>query len=330
MNKAFVETMYNQTQNTTVQNPSQYSEPIKAEDLKSHRMNDFDIALKKQQDDLASTMALKAPPRPTFEDSYDDKPINSMEDLIKRTMQERNYDIQQIQQGHTPKQQVEQFLKSHETSVRNKTDNPNEKLYDGSRYDKPPTNFSYKNVPGEQVKYIKIGDNDIHRNLIDNEIVELNEHVVIDTKDTTRNNDIKTKKNISWAADDSLSTFHDHDNNIKLDISQILPNNVNPPTVSSIKSSSDKSSALFAKLKPKNNGDNHRELNDLQSKVQYQDNYIKQLEQQFIDLQSVVEKLQSAVVVLQKEREKEKELISSVSVTDASTETITVDEQTDA
>jgi hypothetical protein len=329
MNKAFVETMYNQNTTTnTSQNPSQYSEPIKAEDLKSQRMNDFDNALKKQQDDLASSMTLKPPPRPAFEDSYDDKPINSMEDLIKRTMQERNYDIQQIQQGHTPKQQVEQFLKSHETSVRNKTDNPNEKLYDGSRYDKPPSNFTYKHVSGEQVKYIKIGDNDIHRNLIDNEIVELNDHTEIDGKDNARKNVTKLKRNISWAADESLSTFHDHDNNIKLDISQILPSNTNSPATSSIKSSSDKSSALFAKLKPKNTGDNNRELNDLQAKVQDQDNYIKRLEQQFIDLQSVVEKLQSAVDILQKEREGNNTV--STSVMDASTETNNEDEQTEA
>ena len=60
MNKAFVETMYNENTNTnTNHNPSQYSEPIKAEDLKSQRMNDFEVALKKQQDDLANSMRLK-------------------------------------------------------------------------------------------------------------------------------------------------------------------------------------------------------------------------------------------------------------------------------
>lgn len=329
MNKAFIENMYNQnTTSNTIQNTSQYSEPIKAEDLKSHRMNDFDVALKKQQDDFASSMTLKSPPRPSFEDSYNDKPINSMEDLIKKTMQERNYDIQQIQQGHTPKQQVEQFLKSHETSVRNKTDNPNEKLYDDRKYDKPPTNFTYKNVSGEKVKYIKIDDNDIHRNLIDSDIVELNDNTIIDKKDHASKNDIKPKKNISWASDESLSTSHDYDNNIKLDISQILPSNTNPLTKSSIKSSSDKSSALFAKLKPKNSGDNNRELNDLQAKVQDQDNYIKRLEQQFIDLQSVVKKLQSTVDILQKEREEEN--TSSISMIDASIETNNEDQQTDA
>ena len=330
MNKAFVETMYNENTNTnTNHNPSQYSEPIKAEDLKSQRMNDFEVALKKQQDDLANSMRLKSPPRPSFEDSYNDKPINSMEDLIKKTMQERNYDIQQIP-NNTTKQQVEQFLRSHETSVRNKTENPNEKLYNNKKYDKPPINFTYKNVSDEKVKYIKIDDNDINRNLIDSDIVELNDNTIIDKKNLVSKNDTKPKKNISWASDESLSTFHDHDNNIKLDISQILPSNTTSLSSSYINSPSDKSSALFAKLKPKNTGEDNRELNDLQAKVKEQDNFIKHVEQQFIDLQSVVEKLQSAVDVLQKEREKEKELISSVSVTDASTETITVDEQTDA
>jgi hypothetical protein len=52
------------------------------------------------------------------------------------------------------------------------------------------------------------------------------------------------------------------------------------------------------------------------------------LEQQFIDLQSVVEKLQSAVDILQKEREGNNTV--STSVMDASTETNNEDEQTEA
>ena len=139
--------------------------------------------------------------------------------------------------------------------------------------------------------------------MIDSDIVELNDNTIIDKKNLVSKNDTKPKKNISWASDESLSTFHDHDNNIKLDISQILPSNTTSLSSSYINSPSDKSSALFAKLKPKNTGEDNRELNDLQAKVKEQDNFIKHVEQQFIDLQSVVKKLQSTVDILQKERE---------------------------
>ena len=65
---------------------------------------------------------------------------------------------------------------------------------------------------------------------------------------------------------------------------------------------------LFSKLKPKNSINDlplnteikQKEIINLQSKIDQQDNYIKKIEQQFISLQSVVEKMQCTIDFLEK------------------------------
>jgi len=159
-------------QNITAQN-------ITAEDIQNARMSDFEKEFKKKQNDFSNAMTLKAPEKPNFNDEMD-KPIGEMEDLIARTLAQRNFDIEQINQN-IDKEKADTFLKSQKTSIKN------EKM---TKY----------NVEQNEVKYIKIGSEDLPK--ID----------VVEVVDIQRAND---KRHITWA-DDNNATKENSNNNISI------------------------------------------------------------------------------------------------------------------
>lgn len=205
---------------------------ITSQDIQTERMTGFERDYQKKKADFADTMAVKVPEAPTFKDSNNDTPIDSMEALIQKTMQDRNYDIQQIQQN-TPKQQVEEFLKGRETSIRGET-GPARKI----------PNSSLENT---DIKYIKIGSEDIHQHLIEQDILDL-PFTPMNSLENAQPSSFK--KQISWAESDDYE-----EDNIRLNISQILPNaypeqsniTIVPPTITN---KSINTSTIFSRLKP--------------------------------------------------------------------------------
>jgi hypothetical protein len=82
--------------NTQKQNITDSMQQITAEDIQNSRMKEFEIQLAQKQNEFTNAMTHKIPEKPKFADDMD-KPISEMEDLIAKTLAQRNFDISQIQ-----------------------------------------------------------------------------------------------------------------------------------------------------------------------------------------------------------------------------------------
>jgi hypothetical protein len=157
------------------QSQTKTKELYTAEEIQTDKRSQFESELTRKQNEFKNAMTVPVPEIPNFGDQLD-KPIGSaMDQLIAKTLAERNYDVQMIQkQNANGVANVEQFLKSQETSV--KVDKP--------RY-KPVTTVSQKQ---NQVKYIKIGDDIDDNTLKSTNVIDLSSPKL----------ERLDKKNVSW------------------------------------------------------------------------------------------------------------------------------------
>jgi hypothetical protein len=99
--------------------------PITAEEIQKSRENEFEQEFKRKQDEFTRAMSLPVPETPKFSDNARDEPISELDVIIKRTIAERNLEMQQITNNFN-KSEVENWIKSSETSVRVETMKENE------------------------------------------------------------------------------------------------------------------------------------------------------------------------------------------------------------
>ena len=105
------------------ENDSNYS--ITAEELHAERIGEFEKQLSQKQTEFSSLMIQEKPEELNFSD-VKDSPIGSeMEQLIARTLQQRNFDIEQIHSQNTSTPTSTSWLSSKETSL--KAEKKNEK-----------------------------------------------------------------------------------------------------------------------------------------------------------------------------------------------------------
>ena len=71
------------------------------EEIQQLKRDKFNEELNKKQQDFSNMMLKPSPPPLKFEDEKD-KPISEMEDLIHKTIAQRNYDIEQISKNIPP------------------------------------------------------------------------------------------------------------------------------------------------------------------------------------------------------------------------------------
>lgn len=109
---------------------------VTAEKIQASRLNIFEEELTKKQQEFAQSMALPIPEKPDFEDGSRDGPIRELDAMIKKTIDERNFDIQQITNNFN-KSEAENFIKSSEitnkkqiTWADNLVENPKMKITD--------------------------------------------------------------------------------------------------------------------------------------------------------------------------------------------------------
>lgn len=182
MNQDFISGFMKKLQPVPPQQPQQMTPKNKefytAEEIQTDRRSQFDNELNRKQDEFKNAMTIPVPEIPNFGDQLD-KPLGSaMDILIAKTLAERNYDVQMIQnQNATSVGNVEKFLKSQETSVK----------VDKAGYN-PTVNVSPQTQPQNKIKYIKIGDE-----IEDNTLKSTN---VIDL--STPKFERLDKKNVSW------------------------------------------------------------------------------------------------------------------------------------
>ena len=92
-------------------------ELITFEDLQTQRTTLFEEELSRKQNEFTSAMAIPVPEMPQFADSSKDQPLSEMEMIIKRTIAERNLELEQIH-STSKKSDAEKWLQSTNTSVK--------------------------------------------------------------------------------------------------------------------------------------------------------------------------------------------------------------------
>jgi hypothetical protein len=147
-----------------------------AEEIQTDKRSQFESELTRKQNEFKNAMTVPVPEIPKFGDQLD-KPIGSaMDNLIAKTLAERNYDMQMIQkQNANGVAGVEVFLKSQETSVKSAKPGYN------------PTSNVTPQVQN-QIKYIKIGDDVDDNTLKTTNVIDLSSPKL----------ERPDKKNVSW------------------------------------------------------------------------------------------------------------------------------------
>ena len=186
MNKKFIGFILNQSYNIVNFNKknTQTQPLITSSDLQSERISKFEKELSKKQSEFSNAMTLPVPPVPKFQ--YDkDEPISEMEAEIKKVLDQRNYDIEQLNKTLS-NTNADTWLKSQETSLKSEKLTPN-------------INKSISN--NNSIKYIKINNENIENTIIKKDIIDLEPKKHITWKDNVENENI------------SLTIFENNDNN---------------------------------------------------------------------------------------------------------------------
>jgi hypothetical protein len=161
LNKKFITLLLNHIQKmllTEEVKPLVKPNLVTSEDIQNHRQTQFERELTSKQQEFTNAMTLPVPPTPTFQDKRDE-PLTELELEIKRTMAQRNYDIEQIQNNIHQIQVDPSWLTGQETSIKK------EKLNYPGKIEAKKEN---------PIKYIKIENKEMDNSLLKKEIVDLN------------------------------------------------------------------------------------------------------------------------------------------------------------
>lgn len=166
------------------------------EDLHGERLTAFEKSLEEKKNDFMSAMSVPVPEAPKFSDADLDKPIGgAMDELIARTLAQRNFDIENIHKNAS-KNEVEKWLKPAETSVKSEKmqENENSKL----KMDQKQIQYQYAHQ--QTPKLIHIG-------------------APLD----------KSEKTVTWGQNSEYESSSAYFNGISLDIQEIESVNKNKP-----------------------------------------------------------------------------------------------------
>jgi hypothetical protein len=182
LNKRFLSQMLKVLRNDVrqpTQQTNQTKQLYKAEDIQAQRQQMFDHELSLKRNEFESSIMREKPPVPDFTEKIEDEKIKGMDELIARTIAQRNFDISQI---NTPIIN-EKWLKPQDTSSRaNKNGN------------------TQNMQTNQEMRYIKIEDS-VPAQIIKNDIIDLS------IPDFTSN----SSKKISWNNHDEIKYFEEND-----------------------------------------------------------------------------------------------------------------------
>lgn len=123
-NKLFVQQMVQKINNyrQQLQQIKTY-EPVKeiytSQDIRGKKLDEFNVNVQKAQDEFNSVIKLKTPEEINFSDTKEeDKPIDNMEELIQKTIAERNLEVSNINSENltNPNPDTEKWLNSQDMS----------------------------------------------------------------------------------------------------------------------------------------------------------------------------------------------------------------------
>lgn len=98
-------------------------EPVReiytSQDIRGKKLDEFNNDVQKAQDDFNSVITLKTPEEINFSDSNDhDKPISNMDELIEKTIAERNLDVEKFTSENISTEQTQKWLNTQEEPKR--------------------------------------------------------------------------------------------------------------------------------------------------------------------------------------------------------------------
>jgi hypothetical protein len=187
MNKKFIELILNRSYSIINFNknpipPQKQKELITSTDLLSDRMSQFEKELSQKQTEFTNAMSLPVPPVPKFSDNNLDGPMGEMDLAIKKALEQRNYDIEQLNKTLSKSNQDSSWLKSQETSVKSEKIIPLNNVTQKSNISNV-SKINSSNLNTNTLKYIKIDEETIENNIIKKDIIDLNQKKHITWKD---------------------------------------------------------------------------------------------------------------------------------------------------
>lgn len=102
----------------TIHNDPPVKELITYEEIHNDRKSQFEKDFSKRQEEFDNSMSIKAPPVPEFADKETDEPIKEMDKILKEMQAKRNYEVEQINRTYNNSNQVDNWLKPQETSLK--------------------------------------------------------------------------------------------------------------------------------------------------------------------------------------------------------------------
>jgi hypothetical protein len=143
LNKKYILLILNHIKKTYPYKPSKIKiyneqplkEPITYEEIQNDRKAQFERDYNRIQEEFEVSMTIKAPPVPEFADKQIDKPITEMEKILKAIQEQRNYEVEQINRTYNTSNNVDNWLKPQETSLKTeKFENKTEEPQNNSRF----------------------------------------------------------------------------------------------------------------------------------------------------------------------------------------------------
>jgi len=126
LNKKYILLILNHIKKTYPYQPSKIKihneQPLKElitfEEIQNDRKSQFEKDFNRRQEEFEDSMAIKAPPVPEFADRDTDRPIKEMDKILKEMQAQRNYEVEQINRTYNSSNQVDNWLKPQETSLK--------------------------------------------------------------------------------------------------------------------------------------------------------------------------------------------------------------------
>lgn len=190
MNKRFIGLMLNQSYSIINANknpipPQKTRDLITSSDLQTERISQFEKDLSQKQSEFTNAMSLPVPPVPKFSDNNLDEPMGEMELAIKKALEQRNYDIEQVSKNLN-KSNADSWLKPQETSLKSEKIVPlkNQK-----------SDYVQNSYVQNYLKTIKIDNENIENTVIKKDIIDLSKQKHISWEDENISLQINENKN---------------------------------------------------------------------------------------------------------------------------------------
>lgn len=172
-----------------IYNEAPTKELITYEEIQNDRKTQFEQEFNKRQTEFEDSINIKTPPALDFKDKEADRPIKEMDKLVKEMLAQRNYEVEQINRTYNNYNQIDNWLKPQDTSLK------------GEKFESNKDSSEKLEQQNNRFKFL----NNLDTNLSNN-------------NNNNNNSPTNNKKNVSFSNTDEIKTFTDiddeDDNNI--------------------------------------------------------------------------------------------------------------------